>query len=58
MVLPSEETKEAFRGTFQNIQQGKIEVPKNDFNLEAYTEGKFHGENAKIMPDEILEGDV
>ena len=58
MVLPSEETKEAFRGTFQNIQQGKIEVPKNDFNLEAYTEGKFHGENAKIMPNEILEGDV
>ena len=58
MILPSEETKEAFRGTFQNIQQGKIEVPKNDFNLEAYTEGKFHGENAKIMPNEILEGDV
>lgn len=58
MVLPSEETKEAFRGTFQNIQQGKIEVTKNDFNLEAYTEGKFHGENAKIMPNEILEGDV
>lgn len=58
MVLPSEETKEAVRGTFQNIQQGKIEVPKNDFNLEAYTEGKFHGENAKIMPNEILEGDV
>lgn len=58
MVLPSEETKEAFRGTFQNIQQGKIEVPKNDFNLEAYTEGRFHGENAKIMPNEILEGDV
>ena len=58
MVLPSEETKDAFRGTFQNIQQGKIEVPKNDFNLEAYTEGKFHGENAKIMPNEILEGDI
>lgn len=58
MVLPSEETKNALRDTFQNLKQDKVEVPKNDFNLEAYTEGKFQGENAKIMPNEILEGDV
>lgn len=56
MVLPSEETKNALRVTFKNLKTEGIDRPQHDFNLEAYVEGQFHGENAKIMPDEILEG--
>lgn len=56
MVLPSEEIKNALRETFKNLKTEGIDRPNHDFNLEAYVEGRFHGENAKIMPNEILEG--
>ena len=56
MVLPSEQTKNALQDTFRNLKKEGIDRPQHDFNLEAYIEGRFHGENAKIMPNEILEG--
>lgn len=56
MVLPSEKTKNALKDAFQNLTTEELERPEHDFNLEAYREGQFHGKNAKIMPEEILEG--
>ena len=54
MVLPKKEVLEDFHDRFQNLRKDKTKRPNHDFDREAFEEGKSHGENAKIMPDEIL----
>ena len=54
MVLPKKEVLEDFHDRFQNLGKDKTKRPNHDFDREAFEEGKSHGENAKIMPDEIL----
>ena len=54
MVLPKKEVLKDFQDRFQNLGKGDNKRPNHDFDREAFEEGKSHGENAKIMPDEIL----
>ena len=54
MVLPKKEVLEDLHKRFQNLGKAKTERLQHDFNKEAFEEGKNHGTNAKIMPDEIL----
>lgn len=54
MILPKTEVLKDFHDRFQNLSKAKTSRPNHDFDREAFEEGKSHGENAKIMPDEIL----
>lgn len=54
MVLPKKEVLEDLHKRFQNLGKAKTERPEHDFDREAFEEGKNHGANDKIMPDEIL----
>ena len=54
MVLPKKEVLEDLHKRFGNLGKAQTERPDHGFNKEAFDEGKNHGANAKIMPDEIL----
>lgn len=54
MVLPKKEVLKDLHERFQNLSKSKTSRLNHDFDREAFEEGKSHGENAKIMPDEIL----
>lgn len=54
MVLPKKEVLKDLHNRFQNLGKAKTSRPNHDFDREAFEEGQSHGENAKIMPDEIL----
>ena len=54
MILPKKEVLKDFHNRFQNLSKSKTKRPNNDFDREAFETGKSHGENAKIMPEEIL----
>ena len=53
-VLPKKEVLADMHKRFQNLGKAKTERPEHDFNKEAFEEGKNHGTNAKIMPEEII----
>lgn len=53
MVLPSEKVKEDFYGLYQGIKKSSVERP-NATNAEAFSAGKNDGENATILPEEII----
>ena len=54
IVLPKKEVLEDLHKRFQNLGKAKTERPQHGFDREAFEEGKNHGINAKIMPEEII----
>lgn len=54
MVLPKKEVLADMHKRFQNLGKAKTERPSHDFDKEAFEEGKNHGTDAKIMPEEII----
>ena len=54
MVLPKKEVLKDLHNRFKNLGKAKTSRLNHDFDREAFETGQSHGENAKIMPDEIL----
>ena len=54
MVLPKKEVLDDLKNEFANLSKAESKAPEFGFNQEAYELGKEQGENALIMPDEIL----
>ena len=54
MILPKKEVLDDLKNEFANLSKAETKAPEFGFNQEAYELGKEQGENALIMPDEIL----